>query len=51
MNLSEPLSILMIIDYGGFLVHDIQQFVTNNLPFTEGSKVWESLPKAPVETK
>jgi hypothetical protein len=40
----------MIIDYGGFLTNDLQQFVTSNLSLTEGSKVWESLTKTPVET-
>ena len=50
MDLCQPLSILMIIDYGGFLANDLQQFVTSNLSFTEGSEVWESLAKTPVET-
>jgi hypothetical protein len=39
MDLCQPLSILMIIDYGGFLANDLQQFVTSNLSFTEGSEV------------
>ena len=50
MDLSQPLPILVIVDYRRFLANDLKQFVTSNFPFAEGSKVWESLPKAPAET-
>jgi len=49
MDLGQPLSILVIVDYRRFLANDLKQFVTSNFPFAEGSKIWESLPKAPAE--
>lgn len=39
MDLCQQLPILMIMNYRGFLANDLQQFVTSNLPFAEGSKI------------